>query len=434
MAKERRGAGMKMQWHSVKWHLYTARLLLLGKKKGHKALVVCAFTILFLLARRWLGGGDSAVPDGEEVFDETPRTIYSMGVTDLSVLRRHVDGGLNRTLYLLPGNELRCGWRYNYFCKFYYSIRCHVLGGFSRVVLVQTTKYIMTHAREGDVALFTFRSKRHDTRPGNLDAINAWRHAKGAASAARALRVGVLHVSNERNRLDWPWYSDADFVLRNYWLPVFPPHVQYIPLGHQMPSSCIPESPYSAHIYGWCGCGNRTLSRGSGRRYLYSFSGSLRHGRSALISRIRQSRKLSGHGKLLISRKFGGDGDFDVKAVGNPKRPHVKSIEESAFVFAPCGNVMETHRIYEAIALGAIPVVQDCEEAPNNQFFPMRDLVFPKHEDMVAFVEQFVDRPSAIDELQEFTLRWWHSYTAEIATNVTQKVLTPIARKLIFAP
>lgn len=369
----------------------------------------------------------------EPPFEDGPKTIYSMGPPDLTYLRAKT---AHMTLWLLPGPELRCEWQYNYFCKFFHAIRCNMLGGFSRVRIAPDFHALQRRIQPGDVALIPYRSKAHE-EPDYLNALNSWRFNTENRSVPANIRVGIFHVSNEQERTNWPWYPNADFILRNYWLDKLPPHVKYIPLHHQMPSFCLPESPLQLPGENTCACQGRSVPKASSRPLLYSFSGSLRHKRHILLRKIRKSKVLKlQEGLLLVSKTFGGD-----RIEGeDPKTRHVSSILDSMFVFAPCGNVMETHRIYEAIALGAIPVIQNCEDDSTNAFFPYREIMFDDHPSMVAFVEKFVDKDSnvldleGIDALQENMLKWWNSYSRKLAEDVVRVATTHVPAAEKWAP
>lgn len=130
---------------------------------------------------------------------------------------------------------------------------------------------------------------------------------------------------------------------------------------------------------------------------------------------------LRGRGYMYVSKMFGGDGMFGSIAE-NPKNAHLESILESQFVFAPCGNAMETHRVYEALSLGAIPVVENCDPGVSS-FFPLGELLVDNGvEEMVRFVEQYIDRPDEINKLQRRVVMWWSEYVREVARNVSRTV------------
>ena len=372
------------------------------------------------VAIKWRAQARESAPATKQLV--TASKTWSMRAPNLPQLRATTS---NVTVWLLLGGELSCG-KYNYVCKFYYGIRCHMLGGFDNTRIAADVAEVKNRARSGDVVIILHRFKRSE--PPALAELNEWRNSTSDASK---LRVGVFHVANERNRTGWAWYPNADFVLRNYWLPDgFPGHVQYIPLHAQMPSACTPEAPTDPTMpKSMCTCGNLVIPRARNRTKLYSFSGSLRGSRAELLERIRASKVLkSKSGVISVSRSFGGDGK-------HPKIRHIKSILDSKFVFSPCGNVMETHRTYEALALGAIPVLENCEDERTNRFFPFRELVFDTHREMVEFVESFADDDGTrADALQAKSREWWIKYNEQITRNVTRLLTIPTPKDQIFAP
>lgn len=245
------------------------------------------------------------------------------------------------------------------------------------------------------------------------------------------VRIGVFHVGNELIRKNFPWYAEVDFVLRNYWLPDgrFPPNVGYIPLGFQMPSICAPESPIISE-FTTCTCGGQHLPHASARSYLYSFSGSLRRGREEMLLAFNQS-SLAQKGKIQVASALGGDGE-------NPKAQHIATIVDSVFVLAPCGNVMEKHRIYEALALGAIPLIERCVDkeigANIDGFVPFQDLILDSYKDMLSFITRYANNRVRQDQLQQRVLEWWTNYSTQIGQNATFVALTNVPQSVRWAP
>lgn len=150
------------------------------------------------------------------------------------------------------------------------------------------------------------------------------------------------------------------------------------------------------------------------------FSGSLRRNRAELVHKLKSSTTLKKEGIIKVARAFGGDGTVgSTNPIENPKTYFLNLILESAFVFAPCGNVMETHRIYEAVALGAIPVIQNCEPHQSH-FFPLKQLIIGNGTDgMLTFVESYIGNGKEMDKLQDDVVNWWHNYLNELQTNVS---------------
>lgn len=347
-----------------------------------------------------------------------------------------------RTLYILPGSENRCSFRFNYLCKFWFYIRCNVLAAFPNVKMLGTEAIAIeefkTQAKDGDIALFVWRSKKHMEVPRGLLELLSWREEQYQGRRRPHIRVGVFHTANEVNRTDWPWYSKPDFILRNYWIPNMPHHTTYIPLGPQVPNACRPRStdPSKSGVSSFsriCRCDGLRLTPASRRPYLWSFSGSLREKREELVERLQQSDTLKNKGFLHVAGKFGGDGAIG-SVHSDPKNAYLESVMQSQFVFSPCGNVMETHRIYEALALGAIPVIEKCE-SENSSFFPFHELLIDGGPaGMLRFVEKYAGRPAEIDLLQLRISRWWQEYVLEIAYNVSAGVSKHVPPMLRTSP
>lgn len=395
---------------------------LLRKRGGarpslNSALGTLLLSVGGLLCLIWwaLGGVSSAVSSRALV---KLRGDIALHVPNADLIKAQSAG---RTVYVLPGRENRCQWQYNYLCKFFFYIRCFVLAGFESVEIVQSVAHFTAVAKAGDVALVVWRSKNHSCVPPDLDMLLDWR--KNTYNAPR-VRIGVLHIANEVLRQDWPWYVMPDFIVRNYWMPNMPKHAVYVPLGPQLPQGCVPDAPVGGQSP--CACSGVGFQRASERKYLWNFGGSLRKRRGELLRRLRQSRELRTRGFVQVSSKFGGDGVFGDRTY-DPKNAYLDAIHQSQFVFAPCGNAMETHRIYEAIALGAIPIVEKCENETSD-FFPLKTLVIDGGpEAMVEFLKDFRDKPVAIDVLQRSVAHWWKVYTVEIARNVSNTVFTHVA-------
>lgn len=116
----------------------------------HAALGVAAVIVLLRrLIRPGPGQPISALVLREEPpFDVAPRSsLFGLAPPDASALRARADPASARTLFILPNSELRCHWQYNYFCKFYYSIRCYILAGFRDVRIAASVKDVQQLAK-----------------------------------------------------------------------------------------------------------------------------------------------------------------------------------------------------------------------------------------------------------------------------------------------
>lgn len=339
---------------------------------------------------------------------------------------------------MIPGLEGACGFQFNHFCRLWFYLRCIVLAHFPNVVVIgdptNNIPKLGKMLKSGDVILVVSRGSNHTITPPLFALVDSAISKKVIDKSST--RVGVFHTGNERNRTNWPWYNQPDFVIRNYLTPVKPPpHVQYVPLGGQYPHECHPSFIESSSLYmsskTWfsrkhCSCGQRSFKPSSQRRYLWSFSGSLRKRRGLLLRTIGRSGKIKDKGIIRVVSRFGGDGRLGTRNVTeDPKTDHLKLIEESVFVFAPCGNAMETFRIYESIILGAIPIVENCEK-PVSQFFPFTELMFEQPKGMVDFVAKYANSVHDVESIQRKLRIWWINYIDQIALNVSSVILTKI--------
>lgn len=347
------------------------------------------------------------------------------------------------TIYFVPGGELRCNWRFNYVCKFWFHVRCVLLGHLRNVVVMSNEigglEQAAKLAKSGDVIMVVHRGlSNHSIIPKDLQRLM---HLKNQGHGhLKHTRIGVFHIAPELHRGNWPWYNIPNFVIRMYWVSEdLPPHVMSIPIGPQYVDSCKPlkltdsvprlaTGKISKNLMNpVCSCGRYRVKDGSKRLHLWSFSGSLRRTRAYLLSLLKKDDDLKYRGVIKVASSFGGDGVFGAQNQSNPKVDFLNLIQESSFVFAPCGNVMETHRIYEAIILGAIPVIQSCDDLKLSLFFPFRELVIPGGlREMVQFVKKFIDKPQEIDRLQLRMMRWWKSYSTDVAANVSRVVFNDL--------
>lgn len=356
----------------------------------------------------------------------------------------------NSTLYfVLEGNEINCGYRYNVVCKFWFFVRCVMLGSYDSIYIVnhsqRALQQLITALRPNDIILFSWRTiegSNHTKLPGPAELLLKIRQSSNENPHLTSIRIGIFHIANERNRKQFPWYSRVDFVLRNYWIPQPPSHVLYVPLAPQYPHSCTPNTLFpngtSHHVNDIvldkstknCSCGTMRSARASRRKHLWMFAGSLRRGRLQLVRRLNASSKLKNKGITKVARLFGGDGKIGSQIPDeNPKSSYLKLIMESAFVFAPCGNVMETHRILEAVALGAIPVIENCEPH-QSQFFPLKHLIIGNGtHGMMGFVESYIDNGKEMDRLQAKLKDWWQIYINELQKNISLTMETVIPQE-----
>ncbi len=155
--------------------------------------------------------------------------------------------------------------------------------------------------------------------------------------------IGVLHLGDEKARDDIGFYAEADYVLRHYHRPGL------IPAGCCKAILWIPN--------GWA----RGIGPASGttpldfdaRRHEIFFAGYAGPQGSRLPERQAMLDALSALGRpatVILTEGFGQG--FGPAAYG-------AYLADSRFALAPAGNAAETIRFYDALEMGALPVVTD---------------------------------------------------------------------------
>ncbi len=149
-------------------------------------------------------------------------------------------------------------------------------------------------------------------------------------------RVGVLHLSDEWFTAPVDFYTEADFVFRNFYRPdvAHLPNVLFVPVGYKQ----------GLHKYAV----ERSISD---RQYYWSFAGQL-GGKVSRRAMMEQAENISG-GIAYVGKGYNDSKDLSFEG-------YVELICDTVFVLSPAGNrCAETSRFYEALEVGAIPVVED---------------------------------------------------------------------------
>lgn len=209
--------------------------------------------------------------------------------------------------------------------------------------------------------------------------------------------VGLYQISDE-------WYSDTlevyesfAYVWRNHLhTGLRDAPVRQIPL----PPAALDEVTADPR--------REALRPPSDRTHLWSFVGQLK---STRFSMLRAFRRVGGGAERIT-------GTFDEVKHTIESGAYLELLAQS--VFAPCGmgNVhMETFRVYEALEMGAIPVL---ERRPWLDYF---NELFGDHplptvrswSEAPALVERLRDDPAALDTLQGEIVGWWSAYKRKLA-------------------
>ena len=222
--------------------------------------------------------------------------------------------------------------------RLFFYFRCVLFGAFDHVQgihLKQTVSKPITHS----IVL---------VRSGGA---SIWKEAK-----ARYPNAGVIMFADEEGRFDQSINSLSSFAMRNYWLDKMKHPAMYVLNGFNADPAFLPHRP-RGQCSGPCvqsQCSGATdIIRASRRRHFFNFVGSLRRNRSNMISVFSAKFTMSDNNgtryKFIVRDSFGG-----------PEAMYLEVLSNSAFTLCPCGNNAETHRLWEALHAGSIPVVERC--------------------------------------------------------------------------
>jgi hypothetical protein len=146
--------------------------------------------------------------------------------------------------------------------------------------------------------------------------------------------VGLVHLSDERERASTGFYRDAEFVFRNYYRAALAErqNCRFFALGYR--------SGFNGHLI------RKAVEE---RRYRWSFAGQLKTSRFTMLSAATQ---IPG-GRYHLTQRF-------ADPQGLAPISYAELLSDSKFVLCPRGNhSLECFRVYEAMEAGAIPIVED---------------------------------------------------------------------------
>jgi len=363
-----------------------------------------------------------------------------------------------------------CGGRYNVGCKMFFYLRCGVLGHLPAVRWVRSVDAYTPHAAAGDVVLVIDRpsARAADAVPGEVAALLA---ARAAGTIPASVAVGLYHTADEERHDDWGWYPALDLILRHYFVPALAdrgahPHLLHVPIGPVAPGACTPASPEGLGVTDvassvadagdgagdYCTCpGLPPLAPPSARPVGYHLAALVHRDRQGLFDAVAAAAAASpptaaaprlGNGTGLVEPQgtFGGDAGTIGSADADPKIPYLAAMAAAAIEYVPCGNVMETHRLYEALLMGALPLVEACEAgarawmpAPADALVVGGGSAAERHAAMVATATALMGDPPRADALAAATRRRWRAQLDALAADVRALLDDAVGRRRAVA-
>jgi hypothetical protein len=252
--------------------------------------------------------------------------------------------------------------------------------------------------------------------------------------------VGLFHEADEQLQFSKALYPSAPFVLRDYFGDPSQQqdHVSWVPIGwrgipnidnhHYLPGhnsdSSSAECPTLARRVVGKGEQRRAedMVRASERFHAISYRGSFRRNRQQMWNAVKEA-----YGGAVGSSTSSKVYLFDSQNSADVDQ-YFPVLSNSQFVLCPCGNNFETHRFWEVMWTGGIPIIEVCgrdgtrwTEAPGIR--EMKHFVtVPEGSWSAGGIKAIVDRytsdPRAMDELQAKHVEWFNEYTRSLTLEV----------------
>ena len=209
----------------------------------------------------------------------------------------------------------------------------------------------------------------------------------------------LVHFLDETYEGGYERYEHFRGVVRIFWSTAFNPRkVLILPEGYKNP----PKPQFKA------------FKLASQRKYLWSFDGELR--KSSRLDAVKALRHIEPHFLRDTGPTYG-------KPTLSFKPEYQEVLTDSAFAPAPMGNVtLETFRMYEALELGSIPLIETRRAYPYFEHLlgshPLPS--FHRWSDATAFVERYARDPAALDGLQQSCLAWWVDFKVGLSRRVRE--------------
>jgi hypothetical protein len=198
---------------------------------------------------------------------------------------------------------------------------------------------------------------------------------------------GLIHISDEFFLGPYQLYGNFDFVIRQYHSKYFErPGILTIPLG------------YTNELKGVNG-----IRLPQSRTHVWTFAGNLTTARKEMLREFRS----------IWPNRCATYGNQRSPQVPLGKTDYRAMLADSVFCPCPMGNVvMETYRVYEALEMGCIPIVE------RRPFMNYYENLMPGHaiptfatwRDARLFVEKAICDDKAVARLQQDVYSWWTNY------------------------
>jgi hypothetical protein len=208
-------------------------------------------------------------------------------------------------------------------------------------------------------------------------------------------RLALFHLGDEQGTDDKAFYSHADLVFRNYWFEAIAGmrNVFWMPNGYAL--GVGPAAP-------------NALLAASQRPTAGFFAGAL------------EMRQLSHERREMREAVEKAAVGFDLRFTARARdrlgpSAYAAHLGAARFALVPGGNSPETIRLYDALEMGAVPIMLrspyvDAEGALNGPPFPLLKRWSDFGEVYAPFAGTSAPALAALDALQAHVVQWWTQF------------------------
>jgi hypothetical protein len=223
--------------------------------------------------------------------------------------------------------------------------------------------------------------------------------------------TGIFHLSDEWFSAPFEQlYKHSAFVVRvGHWAKHFPRHVLTVPLGLSSEFIRTSDEQQLSHE-----------EPSSQRKWIWTFVGQVR---------FKEHRQMMLDQLSCFDEHFQyiGITDWSKPSSDLPKSEYAKALSSS--IFAPCPQgrwrvgdcCVDGFRTWEAVALGAIPIVDS--QYYRNAFGAPFPVVLPDWSDAVSLIKKTLADSTRLDHLQHEISGWWQHFKQDLPDKVAEHIM-----------
>ena len=245
-------------------------------------------------------------------------------------------------------------------------------------------------------------------------------------------KYGVIHLGDIYMNQDYDWYKKAQFIYRNHWagdefwkekgmLDIVIEKVKFLPCG----SLAIRSFDIVRH-------GSHLLPIDM-RTYDFAFIGTVLPYRDKFLKDLLVQQLVKNNSYIIndmttsLGRFISFFGEF--RSDKNLDEFNYRRIvADSKFVLCPRGTGSDSFRIYEALEMGAIPIIEDGPEhsIPFGLDHPLPTVPKENWSNFKLIMEKYLKNQESTKKLQKIVNSWWVVWKEHLRTELSNLIDTKI--------